>query len=254
MLHFIAPRRDTSRPGGQKRAPSTVVLGAALAALVAIAPAASAQTGTGTVVFSGNGPTVSYAGTGAPELTFASRVLTGFGNTSVIAGGRGEWWFAGYSKRDMLYGINASQSGNVLEIRLGAATGFDLFLTDALFGGFSNAARYVSYQIFSDDYSLSTSLATVLTGTEAPAEALFGAVDWGIGWGSAIRIQFTETDANGTAIGSGATNVGIQDIGYVVRSPTEPPDLVVPEPSTLVLLAVGLGLVAIHTRRRASAA
>ena len=205
--------------------------------------AATAVAQSGTVTFGGttNGsvPTVSFSG---PALSVTSQIRAGFGNTAGVGTAQALWWTSQYSGQGMLYGNNSS-SGNVLEVRLAAGSGFDLFLTGALFGGWPNTARNVSYRLFSDDYSQSTALQTVLTGTVTPADATFPAN----GWGSAIRIQFTETNAAGAFAGRGAFDVGIQDIDYTVRATTSS---VVPEPSTFLLMGSGLVTLIAYRRRR----
>lgn len=199
----------------------------------------------GTVTFAGvtntNGavPTASFSG---PALTFSSQVRTGFGNTAAVTGAEGRWWTDGYSGQGMLYGNN-STLGNVLEVTLDAGAGSVLNLTGALFGGWVNTGRNVTLRLFSSDYSQSTGPLTILTGTTTPASALFAAN----AWGRIIRLQFTETTAAGVAAGRGAFDVGVQGIQYSVSGAN--PN-VVPEPSTYVLLATGMGALGIVARRR----
>jgi hypothetical protein len=208
------------------------------------ASVAGAQSGT--VTFSGatpgEEPTLAF--NGGPALDFSSRLLSGFGDAVALPSGGARWWNGAYSGRDMVYG-SSSTLGTVLELRLSAAGGSQLTLEDALFGGYFNTARYISFQLFSDDFSQSTALMTVLTGSLTPTLGLFSTN----GWGNAIRLQFTETDANGVASGRGAFDVGIQDIAYEVSSPNGPPSTV-PEPGALPLLAAGVTGVWVTMRRR----
>ena len=217
---------------------------AAVLLLGVIASPARAQSGT--VSFSGTvpGDEPTLAFNGGPSLGFSSRLLNGFGNTTALPSGGARWWNGAYSGSDVVYG-SSSTLGTVLELRLSASSGSDLALENALFGGFFNAARYVSFQLFSDDYSQSTALMTVLTGTVTPTLGLFATN----GWGEAIRLQFTETDATGVASGRGAFDVGIQDIAYAVTTTSGPPTTV-PEPTALALLAAGVSGLWVTARRR----
>ena len=132
----------------------------------------------------------------------------------------------------------------MLELRFEAASGSKLTLQGVLFGGWLNTARHVGYQLFNDDYSQSTTLATILTGTTTPGVALFGSN----GWGNVNCLQFTETNANGVATGRGPFDVGVQGIDY--NSGNTVPIGVVPEPESFVLLATGLAVVGISMHRR----
>ncbi len=221
-------------------------------ALVSAAVLAAASTSlgaqAGTVSFTGEVgsqvPTLTFGG--GPTLLYSSQILSGFGNTSVVTGTNVDvrWWSGQYSNQDMAYG-NSATTGHVAEIRLEASASFDLYLQQALFGGYPNTSRFVSYQLFSDDYTQSTALATVLAGATTPGVGMFDTN----GWGNVIRLQFTQTTDEGVAIGRGPYDVGIQDIAYVVRGTTEPP-VQVSEPSGLALLAAGLGLGVVGMRRR----
>lgn len=201
---------------------------------------------------------------GGPALTFSSRTLTGFGGPSatnaVVVGGARFWTkpaggFFGYSDQSMAYGFNGLES-SVLELTLGAAAG-TLSLNSALFGGFANTSpqssavnRYITYQFFNDDYSLSTAKATTLATTPfVPVSEMFAAN----GWGSTIRLQFSETNAAGTSgVGfDGANDVGIQNLSYTVSTV---PTNVVPEPSTYLLMLTGIAGLFVLQRRRARSA
>lgn len=217
--------------------------------LIAATITAPVRAQSGVVTFGGvtnqNGalPTASYSG---PALTFTSAVRAGFGNTAVVQQTAALWWTSDYSGQGMVYGNNSS-SGNVLEIALDAGAGFNLNLTSALFGAWVNRAANVTYRLYNADYSLSTAAVTVLTGTTTPATATFATN----GWGSIIRLQFTETTAGGVPSGRGAFDVGVQGIGYT-RTPATNQN-VVPEPSTYVLMLSGLGILGLFARRRAAA-
>lgn len=239
----------TLRPLWASHLRSTTRLRTALASAAVLAVSStSLGAQAGTVSFNGElgGQIPTLAFGGGPTLLYTAQILSGFGNTTVVAGSQStvQWWNSSYSNQDMAYG-NSSTTGHVAEIRLEATAGFDLYLQQALFGGYVNTSRHVSYQLFSDDYTQSTSLATVLTGNTTPAIGLFDAN----GWGNVIRLQFTETTGAGIAVGRGPYDVGIQDIAYVVRATTEPP-VQVSEPSGLALLAAGLGLGMVGMRRR----
>lgn len=219
---------------------------AALAAALLATPLTATHAQSGTVTFGGvtnnNGalPTATYSG---PALTFSSVVRNGFGNSAVAGSADGRWWTNGYSGQGMLFGNNSSL-GNVLEVTLDAGTGFNLFLGGALFGAWPNASRYVTYQLFNDDFSQSTGAFTVLAGTSTPAIASFT----GNNWGSIVRLQFTETNAMGVNVGRGSFDVGIQDISYTV-SRDEPSPQDVPEPSTFLLVATGVFGLVVTARR-----
>jgi len=219
------------------------VLLTTLALLTTAAATAAAQPGRATFVGLQMAPTVTYSG--AP-LTFSSRILSGFGNQTDISPAITAllWPNMDYSGRQMLYGNNAG-TGNVLELRFAAASGSNLTLSGALFGGWSNAARHVGYRLFNDDYSQSTTLATILTGTTTPGVAMFGAN----GWGNIIRLQFTEFNVAGGASGRGPFDVGVQDIDYNFGG-SGPPIDVVPEPESFVLLATGLAVIGVGMHRR----
>lgn len=220
-------------PLGPRARSRTLLAAVLMLATVTTATTAQAQAGVGTVRFGGEGngavPTLDF--TGGPTLAFSSRVLSGFGNTSVIAGADARWWTGNYSGQGMVYGPS-STAGHVLELRFEVASGFDLFLDRALFGGFANAARSVSYRLFNDDYSQSTALGTVLTGTTTPGSALFAQG----GWGNVVRLQFTESDATTGQFTRGPFDVGIQDVAYRVAAPVT----AVPEPTPILLIATGL--------------
>ena len=213
-----------------------------LAMLTTTAAIAAAQPGSATFVGPQLAPTVNYSGA---TLAFSSRILAGFGNQTDISPALPAllWPNMDYSGRQMLYGNNA-RTGNVLELRFEAASGLNLTLSGALFGGWSNAARYVGYQLFNGDYSQSTTLATILTGTTTPGVAMFGAN----GWGNIIRLQFTEHNAAGAAFGRGPFDVGVQDIDYNFDGSA--PIGVVPEPESFVLLATGLVVIGVGMHRR----
>jgi len=216
----------------------------ALGVSTAIAPAAAAQSGTVAFGggFDGDVPTTLFMG---PILTFSSQVRSGFGNSAMVATADGRWWTNSYSGRGMLYGNN-SGVGNVLEVTLDAGAGFSLSLTEAIFGGWLNRAANVTFQLFNADFTQTTGPFTVLTGTMTPASALFAAN----GWGSLVRLQFTETNTAGAPAGRGAFDVGVQDIQYAVRAVGNPN--VVPEPATYILLVTGMGMLGVVARRRRS--
>jgi len=205
------------------------------------ATSTAAQTATFGGAFNGATPTVAFSG---QALTFSTQVRTGFGNTAAVGTADGLWWTSQYSGQGMLYGNN-STLGNVLEVTLNAGAGFSLNLNGALFGGWPNTARNVTYRLFNADYSLSTGPLTVLAAAATPASPLFPVN----GWGSIIHLQFTETTALGASAGRGAFDVGVQNIGYTV---TPANGSVVPEPSTYILLATGMGMLGVITRRRRS--
>jgi len=203
------------------------------------ATSAAAQTATFGGAFDGAVPTVAFSG---PALTFSTQVRAGFGNTASVGTAAGLWWTSQYSGQGMLYGNN-STLGNVLEVTLDAGAGFSLNLNGALFGGWRNTARNVTYNLYNADYSLSTGPLTVLAAAATPASPLFPVN----GWGSIIRLQFTETNASGASAGRGAFDVGVQNIGYTVTPATVG---VIPEPSTYILLATGMGMLGVIARRR----
>lgn len=222
------------------------MVSALLSAVLLSTPLRTSHAQSGTLTFGGSGnaavPNTSYSG---PALTFSSVIRSGFGNTSVVAGSDALWWTGGFSGQGMLYGNN-STLGNVLEVTLDAGAGFNLFLGGALFGGWANAQRYVTYRLFNDDYSQSSAAVTVQTGTATPAAATFTSGDWG----SVVRLQFTETNVSGANIGRGVYDVGVQDIEYTVtrNDPIDP--VPVPEPSPFVLVASGIAGLAMTARRR----
>ena len=224
---------------------STSALLVALGVSISLAPTAAAQSGT--VTFAGETPqnnaqpVASFSG---PVLSFSTQVRKGFGNTAALTDG-GLWWTNDYSGQGMMYGFSETR-GDVLEVTLGVGAGFSLSLTEALFGSWPNVARHVTYQLFNADFSQTTGPFTVLAGALTPASALFGANQWG----SIVRLQFMETDAQGAPAGRGPFDVGVQGIQYTVRDLSDP--TVVPEPSTYVLLATGMGMLVIVSRRRRS--
>lgn len=238
-MHPHSPHRASPAGPHGPSARRRTLLAAALV-LATVSSAATAHAQAGTVRFDGvNGnalPTVDFIG--GPTLTFSSRVLAGFGNSAVVLDAGARWWPTQYSGQGMVYG-SSSTPGHVLELRFAADDAFDLFLDGALFGGFVNAERSVSWQLFNDDYTQSTTLNSILTGTTTPGVASFSQS----GWGNVVRLQFTETG------GRGPFDVGIQDIAYRVV----PPVNVIPEPSTVLLLATGLALLALRVVPRRTA-
>lgn len=232
----------------RRHVPPRTTLLAAVALAIGTAMPLTAQSGT--VTFAGvtnnNGavPIASYSG---PALTFSTVVRAGFGNTAAVSTADGRWWTGSYSGQGMVYGNNSGR-GNVLEVTLDAGAGSVLSLTSALFGGYANAARNVTFQLFNADYSQSTALFTVLTGTTTPASPTFALN----GWGSIIRLQFTETNASGAPAGRGAFDVGVQGIQYTVSASDPGVPGVVPEPSAWALMATGLLGLAMLARRRAA--
>lgn len=205
----------------------------------------TAEAQSGTVVF--NGPSNNVAPTvnlgGGPALTFSSRIMSGFGATA--ASGSALWFGGGYSGQGMVYG-SINTAGAVLELAFTAASGLNLFLTGSLFGGYENRSAFVTYRLFNDDYSQSTSAATVTTGTNLPANPSFSHA----AWGNVVRLQFVETNSTGANL-TNAINVGTQNITYRVEAPsTQPPSTTVPEPSTYLLMASGLAAIAMVSRRR----
>lgn len=124
----------------------TALASAAFLAVSATSLGAQAGTVSFTGEVGGQVPTLTFGG--GPTLLYSSRILSGFGNASVVTAPDADvrWWSSAYSNRDMAYG-NSTTTGHVAEIRLEASMGLELVLQQAFFGGYANTSRHVSYQL-----------------------------------------------------------------------------------------------------------
>jgi hypothetical protein len=214
---------------------------AALALAIALPGAAQAQAGTITFQNTGDGGAVVPIFTG-PTLTTGGTVRTGFGNAP-SANANLAYWSSQYSGGPAVYG-GANGIGTVAEFTLGHTAGETLALTGGLFGTYPNAGDFIRIRIFDLDFN---QLFDQVIDTDAATQTLvsFGGVSTQSGL---LRLQFTETDAQGAFAGRGAFDTGFSQLTYRATNTT------VPEPQTWLLLASGLGVIGGIARRRRTTA
>jgi hypothetical protein len=229
-------------------------------AVAVFATTLAAHAGAQTITFppadfpGGNGATIAdgYGATAAVATTY--RVLPGLGNTTPVPGAAVQWWNTGYSTLGGVAYGGSSAAGSVAEVglqRLGSGT---ITLTDFDIGSWQNTTRTAFVRVLGwSDFS------TILSFSAPIGVAAFDFAGYLTANGLAaptrtdgFRIQFTQ-DANPATAdveGRGAFDAGIDNIAFEAGRATDPGQNVVPEPSTYVLLATGLGTLGTIARRR----
>ncbi len=206
---------------------------AVLCLLVAVAPSASAQT---TVMdFSSLQPYTNYDP--APQsfgdhlnLNVSNQTRTGFGDASTLCGSI-EMWGAGYSSLSSA-GF-ACTDGNVGEFFFEPLNGNSVTLNSLSIGSYLAStngvgpSRAMSVRVFDSNWSELYSFSGNVTTTQQLLPAVSSSTGLYLQWGT-------------------SWNTGVNLISTTVGSNQAP----VPEPSSVLLLSAGLGLIGMSAARR----
>jgi hypothetical protein len=130
---------------------------------------------------------------------------------------------------------NVAYGTTTPEIFLSPLTGYEVTLNSFDLGAWPNTDRSSQWTLLDGLGNLLLSSGPITVGGTTATSVAPGLTS-----ANGIRIQF----------GPDAFNVGIDNIDFTVRETDEEPGVAVPEPTSMALLGLGLGLLGFRARRR----